>query len=122
MPMASEGGQKEGVCATIGWLGICLVEGDGGDHALVAPTKMVRRSAWAAPMKLARGPAWDVMPSRLWCRGDLCVVWLWVVLLNDGRSDARMFSDRQMEDPCDTSTFDEAAKLLETTVYVTGSR
>jgi hypothetical protein len=114
--------RKRALAQRLGDLDICLVEDDGGDHALVAPTKMVRRLAWAAPMKLARGLAWEVVTSRLWCRGDLRVVWQRVILLSGDRSNTRRFSDRQMEDPCDTSTFDEAARLLDTTMYASRSR
>jgi hypothetical protein len=51
-----------------------------------------------------------------------CVVWRWVVPLSDGRSSVRRFSNRQLEDPCGTSTFDEATRSMKTTVYVPTSR
>jgi hypothetical protein len=52
---------------TSGWWRATVLEG----RALVAPTKMARRPAWAAPTKLARRPAWEVWPADLHCRGDL---------------------------------------------------
>jgi hypothetical protein len=51
-----------------------------------------------------------------------CVVGRWVVPLSDGRSSVRRFSDWQLEDPCGIITFDEAARLLETTMYEPRSR
>ena len=45
-----------------------------------------------------------------------------VVPLSGGRFGVRRFCDWQAEDPCDTSTFDEAARLRETAVYAPGSR
>ena len=51
-----------------------------------------------------------------------CVIWRRVVPLSGGRSSVRRFSDWLLEDPCGTSTFDEATRLLETTMYAPGSR
>ena len=49
-----------------------------------------------------------------------CVVWRRVVPLSGGRFGTRRLSDWQLEDPCGTSIFDEAARLLEAAVYASG--
>lgn len=77
---------------------------------------MARRPAWAAPTELARMPAWEVVASRF------ALPWWPAWLAAGGPALRRPFRRKevfewQLEDTCGTSILDEAARLLEATLY-----